>query len=126
MKLLSISDVVSQASQNDKELLFGQFLDDFYYEKETEKKYTLIKDEPAYLPGEDVFMCMLAAAAHKLANDYGLEIPDWIMKSQYFLEEKHYAFETENQEYRAYLEKTTPEEYKMRNLMLGDTVLQRC
>lgn len=69
---------------------------------------------------------MLAAAAHKLANDYGLEIPDWVLKSKYTLGEKQYAFETKNKEFQEYLERTTPEEYKIRNLLYGDTVLQRC
>ena len=107
-------------------LLYGQFLDDFYYEKDKENKFNLIKDEPMYMQGEDLFMCMLASAAHKLANDYGLKIPDWVMKSKYILKKKYYAFDTENKEFQKYLEKTTPEEYRIRNLIVGDMVLKRC
>ncbi len=125
MERISIKDIIALSENNDKTLLYGQFLDDFYYEKEKENKYNLIKDEPAHMQGEDVFMCMLACAAHKLARDYGLKIPDWVMKSKYVLKKKYYAFDTKNKEYQEYLEKTTPEEYRSRNLMLGDTVLER-
>lgn len=123
---ISIKDIVILSEENDKTLLYGQFLDDFYHEKDKENKYNLIKDEPAYMPGEDVFMCMLAGAAHKLAKDYGLKIPEWVMKSKYILKNKYYAFDTKNKEFQEYLEKTTPEEYRMRNLIVGDTVLERC
>ena len=85
MKKISIKDIIVLSENNDKTLLYGQFLDDFYYEKEKEDKYNLIKDEPVYMEGEDVFMCMLASAAHKLAKDYNLIIPDWVMKSEYVL-----------------------------------------
>lgn len=48
------------------------------------------------------------------------------MESKYFLEEKYYAFDTKNKDFQKYLEKTTPEEYRIRNLMVGDTILEKC
>ena len=46
------------------------------------------------------------------------------MKSEYVLK-KYYAFDTKNKKFQEYLEKTTPEEYRIRNLMVGDMVLER-
>lgn len=48
------------------------------------------------------------------------------MKSQYILRRKYYTFDTKNKEFQEYLEKTTPEECRIRNLMVGDMVLERC
>jgi len=126
MKKLSIKDVSVKINGEDENLLYGQFLDDFYSEKNINNKYNLIKDEPVFDKNNRVFMTVLAGTAHKLAKDYGVKIPEWVFDDKYVLDEVHYAFDTKNIEFQEYLRNTTPTEYKSRNLMSGDTILKRC
>ena len=125
-KRISVKEVSILKENEDKILLFNQFLDDFYKESIDSKRYDLITDEPIYDANDPVFMCMLACSVHKLSNDYDLETPSWVFNNKYFLSKAHYAFDTKNREFQHFLEISTPEEYKSRNLMYGDNVLQRC
>lgn len=123
---ISIKDVSINLTNEKKFLLYGQFLDDFYHAEDNEKKYNLIKDEPKYILDDEIFMCILAGTAEKLAHDYGLETPDWVRKKEYIYDGIYYAFNTKMADYQEYLRQTTADEYKKRNLMLGEGVLTRC
>ena len=125
-KHLSIKEISLKLTNENENLLYGQFLDDFYREKDSEGKFALIKDEPNFVQNNVIFMCILAGTAEKLAHDYGLDVPDWVMGSKYILKEVYYAFDTKNPDFQELLKNTTPEEYKRRNLMVGDTMLARC
>lgn len=125
-KKYSIKDISVMRKDRDETLLFCQFLDDFYSEKSADGKYQLIKEEPVYDESSCVFMCMLACAVHKLANDYNLETPKWVFNEKYVLKDIHYAFDTKDREYQEFLQKNTPDEYKCRNLYYGEDVLKRC
>gem|GEM_PF-557805 len=120
---ISIKDIVLMSEDEDEDLLFGQFLDDFYH---AEDKYSLIEEEPPYREDKKILLCDLAGTAHKLANDYQLSIPDWVFKKRYTSNVIYYAFNTKNPEFQQHLERTTPLEYKQRNLMVGNTSLERC
>lgn len=126
MKKLTIKDVVKQFPLEDEELLFGQFLDDFYREVDAQNRFNMIKDEPDFDETNVIFMCILAGTAEKLANDYGLEIPKWALDERYVMQNMYYAFDTKNREFQDYLMRTTPQEFKRRNLIVGDTLLERC
>jgi len=120
---LSVSDVVKLSSKEDKDLLFGQFLDDFYH---ADNKAALIADEP---PQNDIslwFICFLAGAVHRLANDYHLTIPAWVFKKKYIYPGTYYAFDTKNSDFQKYLAETTPDEYRQRNILVGNNALERC
>ena len=124
--LLSIRDVSLKLGKEDENLLYGQFLDDFYYADTPEKKYSLLKDAPLFVPKYDIFLSVLAATAEKLANDLCLNVPEWVHDDKYILKEAYYAFNTQNPEFREYLINTTPAEYAKRNLFVGETMLERC
>lgn len=126
MKRLSIKDVSEQLYLEDEKLLFGQFLDDFYHEETSEGKYNLIKDEPNFIDNKEIFMCILAGTAHILANIYALDIPKWVFDKKYTLKKVYYALNTKDPKFQEYLRKTTPLEYKSRNLFVGETMLDRC
>jgi hypothetical protein len=114
---LSIAKV---ASSNNIKLGIGQFLDDFRLAND---KRVLIKDEPA--GGEARVLCLLAAIAHKLANDNGLDPPGWVFKPEYVFPQPAYTFDTQNEEYQKVLRETSPPEFAQRNIFYGANVLSR-
>jgi hypothetical protein len=126
MKRLSIKDVSEQLYSEDEKLSYGQFLDDFYHEESSEGRYNLIKDEPNFINDKEIFMCILAGTAQKLANDYFLDIPKWVFDEKYILKKAYYTLNTKNPKFQEYLRETTPLEYKSRNLFVGETILDRC
>lgn len=106
--------------QNDFQLGIGNFLDNFYRSSD---KYNLIKDEVDFDQSKILEICLLAGTAHKLANDYGLEVPKWCLK--YKLKNEYYGNDTKNTDFQRYLEETTPVEFASRNLFVGSNVLSR-
>jgi len=98
-----------------------QFLDDFRW---IENKFTLIKDEPAS-DGETRTLCLAAAIAHKLANDNGLDPPEWVYKPEYISPQPVYTFSTQNKEYQKLLRETSPPEFAQRNMYYGANVISR-
>ena len=122
----SARNISLMLDQEDKILLYGQFLDYFYGEKDDEGKYKLIKEEPKYNSSYKLFFCMLAAGVEKLAHDYNLPVPEWTEKPEYFLDKIYYAYNTQNPDFQKYLMQTTLSEYKKRNLIVGDNILKRC
>jgi hypothetical protein len=120
---LSLKELAKKYSAEDEHYLFGQFLDDFRNEKTD--KYSLIKDEPPAKNGMELFACILAATAHKLANDNGLPVPDWVWKNRYISSKAEYAFDTGIEDYKRHLELTSPAEFTTRNLFFGDNIISR-
>ena len=115
---LSLAEV---ASSNNVKLSIGQFLDDF---KCANDKYMLIEDEPTG-SANIVTLCLLASIAHKLANDSGLEPPEWVFKPEYIFPQPVYTFNTQNEEYQRVLRDTTPPEFAQRNIYYGANVISR-
>lgn len=122
-RLIRIYDAVILSSPDTEALYFGQFLDDFY---RSEDRYSLISEEPPYDANKQLFLCKMAATAHKLANDYNLSVPAWVSKDIYIYEGVYYSFGSGNLEIQNFLEETTPDEFKQRNLFVGDSALKRC
>ncbi|MEG0302447.1 hypothetical protein [Gordonibacter sp.] len=120
---LSLSEVASAGVGEDTTLLFSQFLDDFRHARD---KARLIEKEPQWSgDNEGRWPYDLAATAHKLAHDHGLPVPAWALRDKYVAPEPFYAFNTQDPEFREYLEQTTPREFKSHNLFLGENILSR-
>ena len=119
--MVTISDVVTCHNFT---LAFGQFLDDFRFTPK-EEKYKLIQDEPSCDSVDQVVLCHVAAAVHKLANDNGLDVPKWVYDPAYIMPEPYFAHRTRNVEFQRYLVETSPPEYASRNVFFGDNVLMR-
>jgi len=99
----------------------SQFLDDFRFVK---NKFALIKDEPK--AGADTrTLCLAAAIAHKLANDNGIDPPQWVYKPEYIFPHPVYTFNTQNKEYQKILRETSPQEFAQRNIFYGANVIAR-
>jgi len=120
--MIKIKDIPALAESNDFTLAFCTFLDDF---KQSKNKFELISDKPEKGILKNKEYCMLACAAHKLANDNGIALPEWIYDETFRLKNPVYAFDTTNKEYQIFLKETSPEEYRQRNLFYGGNVLQR-
>jgi len=119
---MQIKDIPSAAEKYDFTHAFCTFLDGFIHSMDKEE---LLSEQPNVESLNPKDYCMLAAAAHKLANDNGLEVPEWVFNGVFFLKEPVYALDTKNTEYQNFLKETSPDEYKLRNLFFGKNVLMR-
>lgn len=123
-KHLTIGDVSSTVG--DRDLLFNQFLDDYYHEGLIGKRL-LIADEPSST-GDAVFDTKLAATAATLAKREGLVTPEWTRKPMYYLPEPIYGAPfvcRRDPRARAWFEENTEPEFANRNLYLGPDLLRR-
>jgi len=123
MKINEIPQVTAEYD-NDFIFAFCTFLDEFYASDSDEKKL-LLAEEPEKGTLTQRQYCTLAAAAHKLANDYGVTVPMWVMQEKYIMPHPVYAFDTSNPEHQELLRTVTPHEYKVRNLFSGSNILKR-
>jgi len=98
------------------------FLDSF---KLSDDKYEMICDEPEAYETDRASLCILAAVAHKLSNDYSLDMPEWIDKELYIMPYPIYSFDTKNREYQQYLIETSPDEFACRNIYFGANAIER-
>ena len=120
--MIKIRDIPKLAESHGFTLVFCTFLDDF---KKSKDKAAMISEEPTKGILEDSDFCMLACAVHKLANDNGIQAPEWVFYKKYIMEKPCYAFDTKIKECQKYLRETSPEEYRLRNLFYGENVLMR-
>jgi len=121
---MKINEVPYLSEEFDYIFAVCTFLDEFY-EADNREKSSLLIDEPVGDILEQKQYCNLAAAAHKLANDYKLNVPAWVMRDKYIMPYPVYAFNTEDKNDQELLKITTPNKYKMRNLYYGSNVLKR-
>lgn len=115
---MKLTDVLSE-----EDFIFAicKFLEEF---KQTANKKAMIDDEPKD-DCENVKLCILAAVVHKLADDFGLDVPAWVNKPNCFLQAPIFSFDTKNKEYQEYLRENTPYEFAMRNIYYGANVIER-
>ena len=122
--VFTIAEIPAYSQKCGYVLALGIFLDKFYHCNNMDRS-SLIMDEPPRGILDDLQHCKLAAATHKLANDYSLPVPAWTMKEDYKMPYPVYAFNSNDLQHQKLLEETTPNEYKIRNLFLGSGVLKR-
>ena len=123
---MKMNEIPQVAEEYDNDFIFAfcTFLDEFYAANGEEKKRLLI-DEPNEGLFDSEQYCTLAATAHKLANDYNINIPEWTKNKKYIMPYPVYAFNASKPEYKELLQSVTPDEFKMRNLFLGSKILKR-
>ena len=119
MRRIKLTDAINY---NDVMLGISQFLDDF---KNADNKYELIKDEPMGDCENKIAKSLMAAIAHKLANDNNIVTPEWVHKSIYIMPQPTYILNTKNPDYQKLLRETSFPEFISRNLYYGDNVLNR-
>lgn len=119
--------VISESAKgNDFSLSLRGFLDIFYSCKDDkEKMFALIKQEPQYSKNvPDYQFAICAATANKLANDYNLEVPDWVWKDRYYMKEMHFG-NVRKGRLRMYNMLYSPAEFKHRGLFVDENILMR-
>jgi hypothetical protein len=118
--------IAESAIGNDFSLSLRGFLDVFYSCKNDKKRMSdLINREPRHyknLPDYQYAMC--AATANKLANDYGLEVPSWVWKDNYYMKEMFFGGIGKTR-LRMYNMLYSPAEFKHRGLFVDENILMR-
>jgi hypothetical protein len=105
-------------------LLVGQFLDDFYRAPENVRA-RMIGEPPEDMAGLE-YVPFLAAAAHKLANDYRLDPPPWVFEKRCYAlrSAPHFGCGAKGN-LRLLFMYQSPSEFKHRNLFVDENVLSR-
>ena len=105
-------------------LLLGDFLDDFY-RAAPDIKAQMLAAAPHIMANRE-YVPFLAATAHKLANDCGIEPPRWVFDKRCYLPggEPHFACNARGKLRLLFMYKS-PAEFKHRNLFVDENVLLR-
>lgn len=113
-------------SGGDFYLLLGNFLDEFYKALRMERQ-CMIADPPSErgLQTTRELLCFAAATAHKLANDYELDVPAWVFEKRYYMSDKPFFGCNAKGNLRLLFMYKSPTEFKHRNLFVDENVLSR-
>ena len=101
------------------------FIDEF---KRSKNRFEIIKEEPLKELLDDSIKkeaCVLAATVHKLATEWGLEVPEWVHDSFYKMPYPVFAHDTTNKEYQEFLIKDAPIEFASRNIFYSSRAIER-
>jgi len=123
---VTISDAIERINSGiDFYVALGDFLDDFYREN-NEMRQAMIEDEPIWHTNtKKEYMALLAATSHKLANDYGLSVPTWVMNKKYRMTESPYFDCNAKGNLRLLFMFKSPTEFKHKNLFVDENFLSR-
>jgi hypothetical protein len=108
---------------NDFYLCLGDFLDEFYRTGHGARKAMLEIQPDFSIPHEN--LAFLASAVHKLANDHGLRVPDWVFDERCYLRDKPFFGCRARGNLRLLFMYKSPIEFKHRNLFVDENVLVR-
>jgi len=118
---INLTDVI-----NHEDFIFAlcTFIDEF---KRNDNRHEMIELPPRAddVQVSRINLCVLAAAAHKLANDYKLSVPGWVHDPQYKMPYPVFAFDTQNKEYQEFLIKDSPQEFSSKNIFHGASAIER-
>lgn len=124
IECVSVSDVASLLGI-DYVLYYGQFLDDFRHTKQESK--SLLINEPVVCASDrpDYYDAFLAGVCESLAKEADIPVPGWVYENRYYWKDPVFPFNTENPDFQEYLLETTPEEFRVRNIYFGDSLMSR-
>ena len=104
-------------------LCLGDFLDEFY-RVDGDARRAMVLPSPDYNAAQE-HTAYLAATVHKLANDYGMEAPEWVFDQRCFLRGKPFFGCNAKGDLRLLFMYKSPPEFKHRNLFVDENVLKR-
>ena len=126
-RMTSVRQVLDNTqSGGDFHLLLGDFLDEFY-KSNKETMQNMISEPPSRF-GQNCgreLLSFAAAAAHKLANDYGLDVPSWVFEKRYYMSDRPFFGCDAKGDLRLLFMYKSPAEFKHRNLFVDENVLSR-
>ena len=117
MDIINLNDVIRH---NDFIFAVSTFLDEF---KRNINRQKMIECPPQIEGVKREYLCLLAGVAHKLANEYGIAVPDWVHDSQFRM--PYPTFSTRNKEYQEFLLLDTPYEFSSKNIYIGSNAIDR-
>ena len=122
----SLHAVLKKTSTGDDfYLLLGDFLDEFYRSEQT-VRHQMITGRPDDVIGvKRECLGFAAATAHKLANDYRLEVPGWVFEKRCYLRDVPFFGCKASGNLRLLFMYKSPAEFKHRNLFVDENVLAR-
>lgn len=108
-----------------QEKALPEFLDAFYLASTEEQKLAAISERPVDT-GDCQLDAFLGAAAEYLARQYQLpSIPDWVFKSQRYLDRAWHVSQLDSPGMREYLTFASPAEFRSRNIFTEERPLRR-
>jgi len=113
--------IENAAKGQDFHLLLGDFLDAFY-RAGPEARQAMIEARPGDAMPD--LLPYAAAAAHKLANDYGLDVPAWVFEKRCYSARPFFGCRARGN-LRLLFMYQSPTEFKHRNLFVDENVLAR-
>ena len=119
MKTINLTDVIKH---HDFIFALCTFIDEF---KRNTNRHEMIKLPPETDNADLSNICMLAGTAHKLANEYGIAVPDWVHAPRFRMPYPVFAFNTKSKEYQDYLLKETPFEFSSKNMYIDSNAIER-
>jgi len=124
--MFTISRAMEQLSGGeDFYIVLGDFLDEFYRLDVTLRQLMISETPPARANVPREHAALLAASAHKLANDYGLTVPAWVMDKKFKLTDEPYFDCNAKGNLRLLFMYKSPTEFKYRNLFVDENFLTR-
>ena len=113
--------IENAAEGQDFYLLLGDFLDAFYRAGALARQAMIDARPGDNAPG---LLPYAAAAAHKLANDYGLAVPAWVFEKRCYSARPFFGCRARSN-LRLLFMYQSPAEFKHRNLFVDENVLAR-
>lgn len=112
------------SGRSNSRIYFGHFLDEFY-RVDNESRQMMVNDEPDIK--ENITkkkLAFIAATVEQLCRDYKLEIPDWVDKHIYFLQDPYFDLNAKG-DLRLLLMIESPQVFKRRNIFTTRNALSR-
>lgn len=124
--LLTVSKSIERISNGtDFYISLGDFLDEFY-RSDKAMRQIMINDEPLEFANvQKEYLALFAATSHKLANDYELRIPTWVMSPKYSMLDKPFFDCGAKGNLRLLFMYKSPLEFKHKNLFVDENFLVR-
>jgi hypothetical protein len=123
---MNIDTVILATSEGGNfHLLLGDFLDEFYRANQATQQ-RMLDSSPLGIEGiPNRYLAYAAATAHKLANDFGIDVPNWVFDSRCYLKDAPYFAGGVEGKLRLLFMYFSPAEFKHRNLFVDANVLTR-
>jgi len=106
-------------------IAFGDFLDEFYRQTDQNRQQMIMQEPRQTAQVDKAHRAMFAAAVHKLANDYRLDVPAWVWKPQYYMKDQPFFDCNAKGNLRLLFMYKSPTEFKHRNLFVDENILMR-
>ncbi len=124
--MITVSEALDAVDSNEGFwTAFGDFLDEFYRQSNQIRQQMIAQEPICCVKVNKAYKALFAAAVHKLANDYKLEVPPWVWKKEYYMKEEPFFDCNAKGNLRLLFMYKSPTEFKHRNLFVDENILVR-